>query len=45
MNASPYQPSGYVFSANANQALEPTPTAVTPRAGARVAPAAGVAHL
>ncbi len=29
----------------ANQALEPTPTAVTPRADARVAPAAGVAHL
>ncbi len=28
-----------------NQALEPTPTAVTPRADARVAPAAGVAHL
>jgi hypothetical protein len=28
-----------------NQALEPTPIAVTPRAGARVAPATGVAHL
>ena len=28
-----------------NQALEPTTTAVTPRAGARVAPAAAVAHL
>jgi pimeloyl-ACP methyl ester carboxylesterase len=29
----------------ANQALEPTPIAVTPRANARVAPATGVAHL
>ncbi len=29
----------------ANQALEPTPIAVTPRADARVAPATGVAHL
>jgi hypothetical protein len=29
----------------ANKAPEPTPTAVTPRAGARVAPAAVVAHL
>ncbi len=28
-----------------NQALEPTPIAVTPRADARVAPATGVAHL
>ncbi|PTY01719.1 hypothetical protein DB347_25370 [Opitutaceae bacterium EW11] len=28
----------------ANQSLEPTPTAVTPRACARVAPAVGVAH-
>ena len=28
-----------------NKALEPTPTAVTPRADARVAPAAVVAHL
>ncbi|PTY07066.1 hypothetical protein DB347_09560 [Opitutaceae bacterium EW11] len=28
----------------ANQSLEPTPTAVTPRADARVAPAVGVAH-
>jgi hypothetical protein len=28
-----------------NQALEPTPIAVTPRANARVAPATGVAHL
>ncbi len=28
-----------------NQALEPTPTAVTIRADARLAPAAGVAHL
>ncbi|PTY02215.1 hypothetical protein DB347_24480 [Opitutaceae bacterium EW11] len=27
-----------------NQSLEPTPTAVTPRAGARVPPAVGVAH-
>ncbi len=29
----------------ANKAPEPTPSPVTPRAGARVAPAAGVAHL
>ncbi len=28
-----------------NQALEPTPIAVTPRADAQVAPATGVAHL
>jgi len=28
-----------------NQAPEPTPTAVTPRADARVAPAAVAAHL
>ncbi len=28
-----------------NQALEPTPIAVTPRADARVAPATAVAHL
>ena len=28
-----------------NKALEPTPTSVTPRADARVAPAAVVAHL
>ena len=28
-----------------NQSLEPTPASVTPRAGARVAPAAVVAHL
>ena len=28
-----------------NKALEPTRTAVTPRAAARVAPAARVAHL
>jgi hypothetical protein len=28
-----------------NQALEPTPTAVTNRACARFAPAVGVAHL
>jgi hypothetical protein len=28
-----------------NQALEPTPIAVTDRAGARSAPATGVAHL
>jgi hypothetical protein len=28
-----------------NQALEPTPPSVTPRAVARVAPAGGVAHL
>jgi hypothetical protein len=28
-----------------NQALEPTATAVTPRACARVAPAVAVAHL
>jgi hypothetical protein len=28
-----------------NQALEPTPIAVTPRADARVAPATVVAHL
>ncbi len=45
MNVSPYLPSGYVFSANANQALEPTPIAVTFRAYARPAPATGVAHL
>ena len=32
-------------SAPPNKAPEPTPTAVTPRAGARVAPAAVVAHL
>jgi hypothetical protein len=29
----------------ANQPLEPTPIAITPRADARVAPATGVAHL
>jgi hypothetical protein len=29
----------------ANQTLEPTPIAVTPRADAQVAPATGVAHL
>ena len=35
-----------VFSVAApNQALQPTPTAVTPRAVARVAPASGVADL
>jgi len=28
-----------------NKALEPTPGSVTPRAGARVAPAPVVAHL
>ncbi|PTY03010.1 hypothetical protein DB347_22710 [Opitutaceae bacterium EW11] len=33
-----------VFKDRANQSLEPTATAVTPRAGARVAPAAAVAH-
>jgi hypothetical protein len=33
------------FKDEANQPLEPTPIAVTPRAGARVAPATGVAHL
>jgi hypothetical protein len=34
-----------VMKSEANQALEPTTTAVTPRAGARVAPSAVVAHL
>jgi hypothetical protein len=35
----------FAMSQRANQALEPTATAVTPRAGARVAPSAAVAHL
>ncbi len=45
MNVSPYLPSGYVISANANQALEPTAIAVTTRAYARFAPSTAVAHL
>jgi hypothetical protein len=41
----PFSMSGSDFAHRPNQALEPTTTSVTPRAGARVAPAAVVAHL
>jgi hypothetical protein len=40
-----YASSRFVSTEEPNQALEPTPIAVTPRADARVAPATGVAHL
>ena len=36
---------GFIDLRSPNKALEPTTTAVTPRACARVAPAAVVAHL